>query len=171
MHSWHQCRWMNAFACLMSGNWYSTQAAGRCSTATAGNDDDACWWKLHSPEQGTRVVNASCADGEWNTSTARKPCQLSLGVCDHCAGQVIGSMAFAGRVVAAVRSRHPSCWAGCPVAEQENATAPCPVHCLFNIILGNASMGLKPMTKEELIAPFEAAFAPEQQGGCPDPTQ
>jgi hypothetical protein len=57
------------------------------------------------------------------------------------------------------------------VEERENATAPCPVHCLFNVVLGNASMGLKPMTRQELVAPFEAAFAPMQQGGCPGATQ
>jgi hypothetical protein len=44
------------------------------------------------------------------------------------------------------------------------------VHCLFNSVLGNLSMGYAPMTKQDLIAPFEAAFAPVQSGGCPDPT-
>ena len=28
----------------------------------------------------------------------------------------------------------------------------------FNVVLGNVTMGLKPMTKQELIAPFEAAL-------------
>ena len=53
-----------------------------------------------------------------------------------------------------------------------DAHAQCAVNCLFNVVLGNESMGIMtPMTKAELVAPFEAAFAREEDGGCPDPTR
>ena len=54
-------QWMHSFACLMDGNWYSTQSAGKCS-GDAITDD--CWWRMKSSEVGARVVNASCADAK-----------------------------------------------------------------------------------------------------------
>jgi hypothetical protein len=52
-------QWMNKFACLMNGNWYSTQKVSEC-TGPANTDD--CWWRLLSPVAGDAVVNASCAN-------------------------------------------------------------------------------------------------------------
>ena len=46
-------RWMQEFACLMSGNWYSTQAVSECK----GEPDESCWWQLLSPVRGEVVVN------------------------------------------------------------------------------------------------------------------
>jgi hypothetical protein len=50
--------WMGQLACLMSGNWYSTQSVSQCRS---GIDSD-CWWRLKSPLRGDREINASCAD-------------------------------------------------------------------------------------------------------------
>jgi hypothetical protein len=49
---------MGQLACLMSGNWYSTQSVSQCRS---GIDSD-CWWRLKSPLRGDREINASCAD-------------------------------------------------------------------------------------------------------------
>ena len=46
-------RWMQEFACLMNGNWYSTQAVSECK----GEPDGSCWWQLNSPVRGSVVVN------------------------------------------------------------------------------------------------------------------
>lgn len=54
-------RWISALACLMDGNWYSTQAPGECKPD--GSNKGRCWWRLESSTNGTREVNASCADG------------------------------------------------------------------------------------------------------------
>lgn len=52
-------QWMDDFACLMNGNWYSTQKVSECMGAA---NTDSCWWRLHSPVAGDAVVNATCAN-------------------------------------------------------------------------------------------------------------
>ena len=51
-------RWMQEFACLMNGNWYSTQAVSQCK----GEPDESCWWKLNSPVRGEVVVNGESSN-------------------------------------------------------------------------------------------------------------
>ena len=51
-------RWMQEFACLMNGNWYSTQAVSECK----GEPDDSCWWQLNSPVRGEVVVNGESSN-------------------------------------------------------------------------------------------------------------
>ena len=92
-------------------------------------------WLLESSVNGTREVNASCADE---------------------------------RVQAAVRKTNPKCWDKCG-AQANNATAFCPVSCLFDTILGNKSEGRAPLTKEEIVSPYLGAFRPVAEGGCPSP--
>ena len=60
---------------LLGGNWYSTQAAGECKSATAVIGTD-CWWRLHSVE---RLVNSSCVNGRLITTViaARPKCFAS----------------------------------------------------------------------------------------------
>ena len=60
--------WMRDLACLMDGNWYSSQAAGQCKDEA----DTDCWWRLVSPENGERVVNASCVDDRVQSSLRQK---------------------------------------------------------------------------------------------------
>lgn len=52
-------QWMQNFACLMQGNWYSTQQVSECKSDS---EDSDCWWRLHSPVAGEVVVNATCAN-------------------------------------------------------------------------------------------------------------
>ena len=92
-------------------------------------------WHLESSVNGTREVNASCADS---------------------------------RVQSAVRTMNPGCWDKCG-AQADNATAFCPVSCLFDTILGNQSEGRDPLTKEQIVAPYLDAFKPFVEGGCPSP--
>lgn len=125
--------WMSGLACLMDGNWYSTQAPGQCRPD--GSNRDSCWWRLQSSVNGTREVNASCADE---------------------------------RVQAAVRRMNPHCWDKCG-AQANNATAFCPVSCLFDTILGNRSEGRAPLTKEQVVKPYLEAFRAPAEGGCPSP--
>eukprot|EP01045_Picozoa_sp_COSAG04_P017694 COSAG04_NODE_1583_length_6248_cov_2.522036_2_plen_51_part_00 len=49
---------MQEFACLMNGNWYSTQAVSQCK----GEPDESCWWKLNSPVRGEVVVNGESSN-------------------------------------------------------------------------------------------------------------
>ena len=121
--------WMQHLACLMDGNWYSTQAPGQCKDA----DDEDCWWRLVSPERGERAVNASCVDD---------------------------------RVQSSLRQKNEECFKAC--SQPDNATAQCPVSCLFETMIGDPATGRKPLTKEEVVAPFEAAFDEPAAGGCAD---
>ena len=49
---------MQEFACLMNGNWYSTQAVSECK----GEPDESCWWQLLSPVRGEVVVNGESSN-------------------------------------------------------------------------------------------------------------
>eukprot|EP01052_Picozoa_sp_SAG31_P012874 SAG31_NODE_762_length_12275_cov_14.077119_9_plen_710_part_00 len=122
--------WMRDLACLMDGNWYSSQAAGQCKDEA----DTDCWWRLASPENGERVVNASCVDD---------------------------------RVQSSLRQKNEACWNAC--AQPDNATALCAVSCLFETMIGDPTTGRAALTKEEVVAPFEAAFDEPSQGGCASP--
>ena len=105
------------------------QAVGECKDA----DDEGCWWRLVSPPEGDRDVNASCVDD---------------------------------RVQSSLRKHNPSCWEKC--ADPDNATALCPVSCLFETMIGDKEHGRKPLTKAQVVAPFVAAFdAPP--AGCANP--
>ena len=53
-------------------------------------------------------------------------------------------------------------------ADKDNATSLCSVSCLFTTMLGNATLGTKPLTKEQVVQPFIDAFELESEGGCPD---
>jgi hypothetical protein len=72
------------------------------------------------------------------------------------------------RVVGAVRARRPACWQACPVGQGHNQSSACWLDCFFDTVLGNASSGLRPMHKTELVAPFLQAFASKDpsNGGC-----
>lgn len=72
------------------------------------------------------------------------------------------------RVIEAVQAKRPECWKECPVKEAENRTSACFLTCLFDTILGNATTGLKGMTRDEIVKPFEKAFssAVPAEGGC-----
>ena len=63
-------RWMQEFACLMNGNWYSTQAVSECK----GEPDESCWWQLLSPVRGEVVVNGESSNA-WTRvqTTAFRP--------------------------------------------------------------------------------------------------
>lgn len=69
--------WMSGLACLMDGNWYSTQAAGECTTEDPSED---CWWRLRSPTAGAAVVNATCADNRVNAGIRK----MNTGCWDAC---------------------------------------------------------------------------------------
>ena len=78
-------------------------------------DDEDCWWRLVSPENGERAVNASCIDE---------------------------------RVQSSLKSKNPACWKACE--QPDNATAKCPVSCLFETMIGDPTSGRKALTKQEV---------------------
>ena len=71
------------------------------------------------------------------------------------------------RVVTAVKVRRPECWEACTGTTGSNITQPCFLSCLFDTILGNATLGVKPMTATGVAAAFVKAFEPAAEGGCP----
>ena len=79
---------------------------------------------------------------------------------------VVNASCVDGRVTKHVRSKHPECWAACG-DQADNSSSLCPTSCVFNTILGNASLGFQPMTREEVLKPFEDAFLDPAAGGCP----
>lgn len=74
-----------------------------------------------------------------------------------------------GNVIASVQARRPDCWTACPSNQGTNISSACFLTCLFETLLGNSTTGLKPMSRQEIIAPFVKSFDSEDraQGGCP----
>ena len=70
------------------------------------------------------------------------------------------------RVIGAVEAKRPECWKHCPFPQ--NRTTACYLDCLFQTLIGNATIGIHPMSRKEIVAPFEKAFLPVEQGGCPE---
>eukprot|EP01045_Picozoa_sp_COSAG04_P037647 COSAG04_NODE_9717_length_837_cov_1.300813_1_plen_81_part_10 len=71
-----------------------------------------------------------------------------------------------GRVTKHVRSKHPECWAACG-DQADNSSSLCPTSCIFNTILGNATLGIESMTREEVRQPLEDAFLGPGAAGSP----
>ena len=68
------------------------------------------------------------------------------------------------RVGTAVKARRPECWEACPGT---NITQSCFLSCLFDTILGNATLGVRPMPATGVAAAFVKAFEPAAEGSCP----
>ena len=78
---------------------------------------------------------------------------------------VVNASCVDNRVISAVQALRPQCWTHCPFPK--NRTTSCYLDCLFQTLVGNVSMGIKPMSRGEIVAPFEEAFLPVAKGGCP----
>lgn len=72
------------------------------------------------------------------------------------------------RVVQAVKTkRGQGCWQRCHGKDAGNITSACWLHCFFDTMLGTNLT--KPLTADEIAAPFIGAFLPVAEGGCPPP--
>jgi hypothetical protein len=71
-------------------------------------------------------------------------------------------------LIAVVQAHHPSCWQAC--LQPHNMTSDCWIECLLESTGGSEANGVPAMTKAQLTAPFEAAFASDvaARGGCPE---
>jgi hypothetical protein len=121
---------------------------------------------------------ACLADGNWYSTQSVSECKPGDASGADCwwrrqdnsprKGQrMINASCADGRVTGALRKKNPSCWQACG-ADADNSTSLCSVSCLFTTMLGNETLGTKPLTKEAVVQPFVDAFLPASQGGCPD---
>ena len=140
---WPDTRWtyyVFDLGCKMDGTWYSNQEQGQCTD------------HMLARSQHASSTFSSVADAQ--------PCWWKLAETKRTVNQTCVD----GRVVAAVRAHRPKCWSACP--QPNNATTPCYLDCLFTTMLGNASLGVLPMTTESIVAPFVEAFSGDGKG-CP----
>ena len=122
---------------------------------------------------------ACLADGNWYSTQSVSECQPDDNTGANCwwrrranspakGKRMINATCADNRVTAALRQKNPSCWEACGPEDAANSTSLCSVSCLFTTMLGNETLGTKPMTKTAVVQPFIDAFKPESQGGCPD---
>ena len=78
----------------------------------------------------------------------------------------VNSTCVNNHVIEGVRKLRPECWSACP--QPNNMTSTCWIQCLFETLAGNATKGIAPMTKEQVVAPFLQSFASDDpaKGGC-----
>ena len=128
-------------AALLQGSWFSTQAAGECVEGHSPGDGSGCSWRVVGGRPRS-VKNYTCVQK---------------------------------RVARAVMSRNPECWAQCPDGTDPDPRPPgpsdCWTVCFFNTVVGNHTLGVAPMSRSEVLAPFERALSPEVDGGCPELTR
>jgi hypothetical protein len=112
-------------------------------------------------------------NGTWFSTQAPGECQEGQTVGVDCFWKMVemkrnvNATCVNGNVVEKVIARNSTCWDGCG-ADAQNMTSSCWINCLFNVLSGNDQTN-PPMSREEVLAPFEASFATDDpsQGGCP----
>jgi len=187
----------NSYACWYADPHYNTSFAGDCdpekctcdaiSNRTVGYEPHAmCWNHKQQLKAGFAGLQLAEHHSKWFGYVGELGCLMdgnwySTQKAGQCSGKVVdvncwwrlaethrtvNSTCVDDRIVAAVQKRRPECWEVCP--QPTNRSSACYLSCLFETMLGNATQGLKPMTKIELVEPFVTAFrAPVHEGGCP----
>jgi hypothetical protein len=131
-------RKINSMCSTLNGTWYSTRTEGKCPPGKRPGDGK-CFWRDVELQSN---VNASCVRN---------------------------------RLFDAIKKHNKACFTGCP--QPTNMSSPCWADCLLNTITGtkkssNSSLSVlpsavPPMTRQQLVRPFLAAFDKESDGGCP----
>ena len=118
-------RWMQEFACLMNGNWYSTQAVSECK----GEPDESCWWQLLSPVRGEVVVNGESSNDTYSDHGAQTPRRSATTLLSDAQSVAVNTATCAnGRITDHLRSKHPECWQKC-VGKDAAPGSLCSVSC------------------------------------------
>ena len=151
--------WRVNLAKKMQGNWYSTVAAGQCTTPSAA----AVMPRLSSDATAT----SSTASPARGNEAPRPPCywQLRQKV------RTIAAPCLLDRVRDAVIAHNRTCFSTCP--QPTNISTTCFVECFMANVLGPDG-GTRIITPSEGIpvsiiqSAWKGAFANVTAGGCPD---
>jgi len=132
--------------------------------------DRTTQWKVHVAVITGGSWYSIPAEGECNgTDTPTTPSGCSWRL--RTAPRIFNATCVNDRLRAAIEAYAASSAGGgcfqqrCTVSERTDFGSDCYTECLFDVILGNETAA-PPMTKQQLMAPWEAAFAPGT-GGCP----
>ena len=138
-------------------------------------DSNATWqgWKPN-----TRML-AERLNGHWFSTTSTGRCRGAArpGDASPCTwrpvlmARVVNYTCVQKRLGVAAITAQPACFAKCEDGKEPYPLpkpSDCWSECYFNTLLGNATKGYKARTGSQIVAPFEAAFAPESEGGCPN---
>eukprot|EP00040_Diaphanoeca_grandis_P040022 m.260964 g.260964 ORF g.260964 m.260964 type:complete len:572 (+) comp40978_c0_seq1:110-1825(+) len=124
----------------------------------------------------TDIDELACVmNGTWYSTAAPGLCEDGV-LTDDCwwfvaeTKRTVNASCVDGNVVKAVEARRPACWQNCTGVDATNSSSACFLSCLYETLLGNKTTGLKPMSREEIVAPFLHSFesADVHNGGCPD---
>ena len=81
-------------------------------------------------------------------------------------GRTVNQTCVDNNVVAAVQKVRPECFAKCP--QPTNQSSSCYLHCLFDTMVGNATLKVKAMPVADIVQPFVNSFLTSDptKGGC-----
>lgn len=130
----------------------------------------------HSSKWEEYINKLSCVmDGTWYSTAEPGKCaegKLTPDCWWYVAEEkrTVNQTCVDGNVIAAVQANRPNCWKDCPDGQGKNVTSACFLTCLFETLLGNSTSGIKPMTRDAIIAPFVKSFESKDpsNGGCAD---
>ena len=144
---------------ILGGFWYSTQAAG-----VTMQELKPSTIRLSLPATHPVFEPLCGQECKGKDDVIGKDCWWRL----HSVERLVNSSCVNDRLIDTVLTKRPSCFAACPQPHNQSST--CWIQCLFETLVGNqtSSPPVLPMTKATLTNAFEAAFAPESAGGCPE---
>eukprot|EP00041_Stephanoeca_diplocostata_P029443 m.868504 g.868504 ORF g.868504 m.868504 type:complete len:568 (-) comp23563_c0_seq4:558-2261(-) len=143
-----------------------------CSTSVA---EYACQGGNHENKWEEYIGALACHmdQGNWYSTSAAGECK-GQEITEDCWWYIaeelrmVNSTCADGNVVQNVQAQRPECWANCPGDDGKNITTACFLDCLFETLLGNESIGLKPMDPADIARPFTDSFTKAVgEGGCP----
>ena len=155
--------WKYATNLLLGGYWWSTLTAGECKEGSGhrpGDGSGNCTWRL---VERRAVVNASCVDDRVLAAVEarNRTCFAACPRLSPSPSLSLPSPAAAAAAAVVVDARPPAgAW---------NRTTLCYLDCVYNSILGSTNGTInkaRAMKREELIAPWKAAFAVDGSTAC-----
>ena len=142
---------------------FDTMAVGKdtcnmCETNATWHHDTPMWRQVEALGQKL--------NGSWYSTQAEGECKPGETVGVDCWWRVVtqvrnvNASCVSDRVLDSVKAHGEPCFAQCGAAGQ-NTSSPCFIECLFSTL----EQG---MSKEDIVAPFEQAFASDwpSEGGC-----
>lgn len=159
---------------------FDSESVGRetcsmCEGNASWHSDTPMWRQI---ERLGRTLN-----GSWFSTQRPGQCQPGQRVGVDCWWRVkeqvrnVNASCVSDRLVDAVTSRGPGCFAGCGT-QAANRSSPCFIGCLYDTLVGpagawatpSAAPAVRSMTPDEIVAPFLRSFATDDpaQGGCPE---
>eukprot|EP00425_Heterocapsa_triquetra_P028155 CAMPEP_0195118686 /NCGR_PEP_ID=MMETSP0448-20130528/117615_1 /TAXON_ID=66468 /ORGANISM="Heterocapsa triquestra, Strain CCMP 448" /LENGTH=397 /DNA_ID=CAMNT_0040155965 /DNA_START=116 /DNA_END=1309 /DNA_ORIENTATION=- len=121
-------------------------------------------------KQSFGYMGRTLMPGAWYSAPSGGHCKEGQVMGKDCwwrlvsTGRTVNSSCVDARMSESIVKRNQSCFDSCEDASDQSSD--CWIKCFFDIIVGNN--GHPGVTRPEVLEPFERAFLPMADGGCPD---